>query len=151
MKLLNYFRGEAFQRGVHPPARKEATADRQIRRLPYPPRVTVPLVQHIGKPPHAIVKVGEQVVRGQPIARTDDWLSVPHHAPVTGVVEAIELRPSARGPWTPSIVIRSHAGATQEDLWGQPRDLAGATPADLLQAIWDTGMVGLGGSPATTG
>jgi electron transport complex protein RnfC len=150
MKLLNYFRGEAFQRGVHPPARKEATADRQIRRLPYPPRVTVPLVQHIGKPPHAIVKVGEQVVRGQPIARTDDWLSVPHHAPVTGVVEAIELRPSARGPWTPSIVIRSHAGATQEDLWGQPRDLAGATPADLLQAIWDTGMVGLGGAAFPT-
>ena len=69
MKLLNYFRGEAFQRGVHPASRKEATADRRIRRLPYPPRVTVPLVQHIGKPPHAIVKVGQDVVRGQPIAR----------------------------------------------------------------------------------
>ncbi len=98
MKFLNYFRGETFARGIHPPSRKEATADRRIRRLSFPPRVTVPLVQHIGKPPHPIVKVGQDVVRGQPIARADDWLSVPHHAPVTGVVEAIELRPTAHGP-----------------------------------------------------
>ena len=149
MRLISYFRGEAFQRGVHPPAHKQ-TADLRIRRLPFPPKVTVPLSQHIGKVPHAIVKVGQEVVRGQPIARTDDWLSVPHHAPVTGVVEFVGLRPSARGPWVESIVIRAHPGATQEDLWGQPRDLSGASAQDLLQAIWDTGMVGLGGAAFPT-
>ena len=73
MKLLSYFRGEAFQRGVHPPSCK-LTASNAIRRLPYPPRVTVPLSQHIGKPPRAVVQVGQEVVRGQPIARTQDWL-----------------------------------------------------------------------------
>jgi Na+-translocating ferredoxin:NAD+ oxidoreductase subunit C len=150
MKLLNYFRGEAFQRGVHPPSHKEVTADRRIRRLPFPPRVTVPLSQHIGKVPHAVVKVGQEVVRGQPIARSDDWLSVPHHAPITGVVEAIDLRPSARGPWTQSIVIRALAGATQDDLWGQPRDMDAVSGADILQAIWDAGMVGLGGAAFPT-
>ena len=90
MRLLNYFRGEAFQRGVHPPAAKEATAERKIRRLPFPPRVIVPLSQHIGKAPRAIVRVGQEVVRGQPVARSEDWLSVPHHAPLSGIVEAIE-------------------------------------------------------------
>jgi electron transport complex protein RnfC len=150
MKLLNYFRGEAFQRGVHPPSRKEATEDRSIRRLPFPPRVIVPLSQHIGKLPRAIVKVGEEVVRGQPIAKADDWLSVPHHAPLTGVVEAIELKPSARGPWTQSIVIRAHSGATQEDLWGLPRDLDSLSGSELLQAVWDSGMVGLGGAAFPT-
>jgi electron transport complex protein RnfC len=149
MKLLSYFRGEAFQRGVHPPAQK-LTADTKIRRLPFPPKVVVPLSQHIGKVPHPIVKVGQEVVRGEPIARTDDWLSVPHHAPVTGVVEFIGLRPGARGPWVESIVIRAHPGATQEDLWGQPRDLGGMGAAELLQAIWDTGMVGLGGAAFPT-
>lgn len=149
MKLLSYFRGEAFQRGVHPPSQK-LTAQTRIRRLPFPPRVTVPLSQHIGKVPHAIVKVGQEVVRGEPIARSDDWLSVPHHAPVTGVVEFVGLRPSARGPWIESIVIRAHPGATQEDLWGQPRDLADATSADILQMVWDTGMVGLGGAAFPT-
>lgn len=150
MKLISYFRGEAFQRGVHPPSSKEATAGRAIRRLPFAPRLTIPLGQHIGKTPHAIVRVGQEVVRGEPIARSDEWLSVPHHAPATGVVEAIELRPSARGPWVESIVIRPHPAATQEDLWGLPRDLEAATSADILQWIWDTGMVGLGGAAFPT-
>ena len=150
MKLLSYFRGEAFQRGVHPPSCKEATAGRTIRRLPFAPRLVVPLAQHIGRAPHAIVRVGQEVVRGEPIARSDDWLSVPHHAPATGVIEAIELRPSARGPWIQSIVIRTHPAATQDDLWGMPRDLSEATSADILQAVWDTGMVGLGGAAFPT-
>jgi Na+-translocating ferredoxin:NAD+ oxidoreductase subunit C len=149
MKILSYFRGEAFQRGVHPPSCK-LTAGTRIRRLPFPPRVIVPLSQHIGKVPHPIVKVGQEVVRGEPIARTEDWLSVPHHAPVTGVVEFIGLRPGVRGPWVESIVIRAHPGATQQDLWGQPRDLATASSSDILQAIWDTGMVGLGGAAFPT-
>jgi electron transport complex protein RnfC len=110
----------------------------------------VPLSQHIGKPAHPIVKVGQEVVRGQPIARAHDWLSVPHHAPVTGVVEAIGLRPSARGPWTESIVIRSYAGATQEDDWGAPRDVDAMSPQEILQAVWDSGMVGLGGAAFPT-
>ena len=150
MKLLNYFRGEAFQRGVHPPAHKEATADRSIRRLPFAPRIVVPLSQHIGKVPKPMVRVGQEVVRGQLIAHSDEWLSVPHHAPVTGIVEALELRPSARGSWVQSIVIRTQPGSTQEDLWGQPRDLSAATSQELLQAIWDTGMVGLGGAAFPT-
>lgn len=150
MKLLNYFRGEAFQRGVHPPPRKAATASRPIRRLPFPPRVTVPLLQHIGKPAQAIVRVGEEVVRGQPVATGEDWLSVPHHAPVTGVVEAIELRPSARGPWLPAIVIRSHPGATQEDLWGEPRDMEAAGGPEVLAAVREAGLVGLGGAAFPT-
>ena len=149
MKLLSYFRGEAFQRGVHPPSCK-LTADTRIRRLPFPPKVVVPLSQHIGKVPRAIVRVGQEVVRGEPIARADDWLSVPHHAPVTGVVEFIGLRPGVRGPWVESIVIRAHPGATQQDLWGRPSDLADASGNDILQAIWDSGMVGLGGAAFPT-
>jgi electron transport complex protein RnfC len=42
------------------------------------------------------------------------------------------------------------AGATQEDLWGRPRDLSQASGQDILQAIWDTGMVGLGGAAFPT-
>ncbi|WP_126447272.1 electron transport complex subunit RsxC [Sulfuricystis multivorans] len=149
MKLVSWFRGEAFQRGVHPPSCK-LTAHTRIRRLPFPPRVIVPLSQHIGKPPRPIVKVGQEVVRGQPIAKAEDWLSVPHHAPVTGRVEFIGLKPGMRGPWVESIVIRAHPGATQEDLWGEPRDLSGASAQEILQAVWDTGMVGLGGAAFPT-
>jgi Na+-translocating ferredoxin:NAD+ oxidoreductase subunit C len=55
MKLLSYFRGEAFQRGVHPPSCKH-TADTAIRRLPFAPRLVVPLSQHIVKPSQPTVK-----------------------------------------------------------------------------------------------
>lgn len=149
MKLLNFLRGETFARGIHPPQNKH-TARTPIRRLPFAPQLIVPLSQHIGKPPRSIVRVGQEVLRGQPIAQSDDWLSVPHHAPATGVVQAIELRPTARGPWTESIVIRPHAGATQEDLWGIPRDTGAMDAAEILQAVWDSGMVGLGGAAFPT-
>jgi electron transport complex protein RnfC len=145
MKFLSYFRGEAFQRGVHPPHCKH-TADMPIRRLPFAPRLVVPLSQHIGKPSRPIVRVGEEVVRGQPIAEADGWLSVPQHAPATGVVEAIELRPSARGPWTESIVIRVYEASTQEVLWGTPQDIDAFPPQDIVLAVQRTGMVGLGGA-----
>jgi electron transport complex protein RnfC len=127
MKFLNFLRGETFARGIHPPQHKY-TARTPIRRLPYARQLIVPLSQHIGRAPRAIVRVGQEVVRGELIAKAEDWLSVPHHSPATGVVQAIELRPTARGPWTESIVIRPHAAATQEDLWGQPRDTAGPEP-----------------------
>jgi electron transport complex protein RnfC len=145
MKLLSYFRGEAFQRGVHPPSCK-ATAGQAIKRLPFPRRLIVPLSQHIGKPARPIVRPGQEVLRGQPIAEADGWLSIPHHAPVSGIVEAIDLRPTARGPWAPAIVIRAHEGSTQEVLWSEPRDMEALAPADIIKAVQATGMVGLGGA-----
>ena len=76
MKFLSYMRGEAFQRGIHPPQHK-LTAEQPIKRLPFAPKLTVPLSQHIGQPAHAVVRVGQEVARGQVIAEADGWLSVP--------------------------------------------------------------------------
>ena len=145
MKFLSYMRGEAFQRGIHPPQNK-LTAEQPIKRLPFAPRLTVPLSQHIGQPARAVVRVGQEVVRGQLIAEPSGWLSVPHHAPASGVVEAIELRPTARGPWAESIVIRVFQGSTQEVLAGSPRDMDALSPEDIVLAVQQTGMVGLGGA-----
>jgi electron transport complex protein RnfC len=130
---------------VHPDENK-GTAGIPIRRMPFAPRMTLPLAQHVGKPAVPIVSVGQEVLRGQPIARADGFLSVPVHAPADGVIEAIELRPSARGVWTEAIVLRVYEASTQAMRWGEPRDLDGMTPAEILQAIQDAGMVGLGGA-----
>jgi len=149
MKVLSFLRGETFARGIHPPQHK-STADRSIRRLPFPGRLTVPLSQHIGKPSKALVRVGQEVVRGEPIAAADGWLSVPHHAPASGVVEAIDLRPSARGPWTEAIVIRVHEASTQEVLWGEPQDPDTMERDAIVRAVQASGMVGLGGAAFPT-
>lgn len=145
MNLLSRLRGEAFARGIHPP-RHKGTAGQPIRRLPFAGELIVPLDQHIGTPARPVVRVGQEVLRGQVLAEADGWLSVPHHAPVTGRVEAIELRPSARGPWTPSIVLHAYAGSTQEVLAASPGAGDDLDRDALLRAIQATGMVGLGGA-----
>ena len=149
MKLLSFLRGDTFARGIHPPQYKE-TAERTIRRLPFAPRLVVPLSQHVGRPSKPIVRVGQEVVRGEPIAQADGWLSIPQHAPASGTVEAIELRPSSRGRWVNSIVLRVFEGSTQEVLWGQPQDPDALDEGGLLRAVQDTGMVGLGGGAFPT-
>ncbi len=145
MNFLPFFKQNTFARGVHPDAQK-STAGSPIRRMPFASRMILPLVQHIGKPAVPLVRAGEEVVRGQPLARADGFLSVPIHAPADGVIEAIELKPSARGPWVESIVLRVYEGSTQEVRWANPRDIDAMAPAEILQAIQDSGMVGLGGA-----
>lgn len=145
MRLLSFLRGETFSRGIHPPQHKY-TAHLPIKRLPFPDRLIVPLSQHIGRAAKPLVRVGQEVVRGEPIAEEDGWLSVPHHAPATGVVEAIDLRPSARGPWVPSIIIRVFQGSTQEVMWGHPRNMEALSGDEVVKAIQGSGMVGLGGA-----
>ncbi|MBM4181020.1 MAG: electron transport complex subunit RsxC [Betaproteobacteria bacterium] len=139
------WRKKTFSRGVHPDGNK-STAGSPIRRMPFASRMILPLAQHIGKPAVPLVRAGEEVVRGQPIARANGFLSVPIHAPADGVVESIELKPSARGPWVESIVIRVYEASTQEIRWAEPRDLDALSPKELLQVIQDSGMVGLGGA-----
>ncbi len=146
MAFFSLFSGrKTFARGVHPDAHK-STAGSPIRRMPFASRMILPLAQHIGKPAVPLVRAGEEVVRGQPIARADGFLSVPIHAPADGVVEAIELKPSARGPWVECIVIRVYEASTQEIRWAEHLDLEAMSPQELIQAIQNTGMVGLGGA-----
>ena len=57
MKLLNFLRGEAFARGVHPPQHKD-TAAMPISRLPFAPRLVVPLSQNVGRPARP-VRIGK--------------------------------------------------------------------------------------------
>ena len=146
MRLLDLFRRHTFEHGVHPPEHKAVTAGLPIRRLPFAPRLVVPLSQHAGAPAVSLVRPGQEVVRGEPIARAEGFVSVPMHAPATGVVEDIRLMPSARGPKTESVVIRVYEGSTQEVMYEAPREADRMTPDEIVQAVQDSGMVGLGGA-----
>ena len=148
MNLLNLFRadGTFSHGGIHPVDHKEQTAGKAIRRLPFAPRVVVPLSQHKGAPARPIVHVGQEVVRGEPIAEADGHVSVPMHAPATGRVSAIELWPTAEGPKSPAIVIDVYQASSQEVLFGDEVDVDSLTRKDIVQAVKDAGLVGLGGA-----
>ena len=150
MGLRELFRRHTFEHGIHPPEHKEVTAGLPIRRLPFAPRLVVPLSQHAGKPAVPLVRPRQEVVRGEPIARADGFVSVPMHAPATGVVEDIRLMPSARGPKTEALIIDVYQGSTQEILYDAPRDVDRMTPDEIVKAVQDAGMVGLGGAAFPT-
>jgi len=78
-----------FRGGVHPKDHKETTATRPIVSAPIPPRVILPLQQHLGEPAKPVVKVGEQVEAGQIVANSDAFISAPIHASVSGTVTKV--------------------------------------------------------------
>jgi electron transport complex protein RnfC len=142
--------GEAFAHGVHPPGLKEQTASLAIEQFPFAPLLVVPLVQHIGQPAEAVVAVGQEVVRGAVIAKPGGPLSVPMHAPASGVVRALGLVPSLSGRMVPAVYLQPHPGSTQEVLGGSGCELDRAEPADIVTAIRQAGLVGLGGAAFPT-
>jgi electron transport complex protein RnfC len=141
---------KTFRHGVHPPESKAETAGLPIRQFPFAPLLVIPLIQHIGKPAVAVVREGQEVVRGQRIAQADGFVSVSMHAPATGIVRRIALTPSVSGRMVPGIYIQPYPGSTQEAADGTPCPLDTATPDEIIAAIQDAGVVGLGGAAFPT-
>lgn len=145
MRLPFFKRTATFEHGIHPAYHKE-TGNLPIKRMAFAPRLIVPLSQHIGKPAVCRVSVGQEVRRGQVIATADGFVSLPVHAPATGVVEAIGLMPAANGKMVDSITIRVYQADGQEVQVREPLDIDALDKKALLAAIQSTGISGLGGA-----
>ncbi len=151
MKLLPFLRRSfgwppTFRHGVHPAERKAATASLPIERMPFVDEYVIPLAQHIGAPAKAIVEPGQRVERGEKIADPGGFVSIAHHAPVTGTVRAIEPRPHPSGKLQPAIVIGADPFSSQR-LSAKVRRLEKGLPgSEFIKRIQQAGMVGLGGA-----
>ena len=89
----------SFRHGIHPHEHKHTSGD-AIRQFPFAPVLIVPLQQHLGAPAVPVVREGQEVVRGQTIARPDGFMSVAMHAPASAVVRRIALAPVISGQIT---------------------------------------------------
>jgi Na+-translocating ferredoxin:NAD+ oxidoreductase subunit C len=145
-----YWFRSTFSHGIHPEDNKHYTANKPIRRLPFPPELVIPLAQHTGAPSQLVVHPGQEVLRGQLIAKAGGFVSVPQHAPATGVVKRLDFMPTAKGPKTRSVIIEVYPGDSQEVRYFEPRDVDKMTPKEVIQAVQDTGLVGLGGAAFPT-
>lgn len=114
----------------HPRRRASASAQgsesltRAIARAPLPEELVLPLSQHTGAPSEPIVTVGDQVLKGQMIARATATLSVALHAPTSGEIVAIAPRPLPHpsGMDGMAIVLRADgAVAVLDRAYGTPR------------------------------
>ena len=133
--------------GVHPPSNKAQSLTRAIARAPLPEELVLPLSQHAGAPSEPIVTVGDQVLKGQMIARAAATLSVALHAPTSGEIVAIAPRPLPHpsGMDGMAIVLRADGA----DRWIErtaPRNWRERSREEALAAIRDAGIAGLGGA-----
>ena len=135
---------------MHPPESKTDTCARKIRQFDFAPVLLIPLSQHIGAPSVAVVREGQEVERGQVLGEADGFVSVPQHAPASGVVRRIGLMPSITGKMARGIYLEPYPGSSQEVAEGEPCILDTASADDIIAAIQAAGIVGLGGAAFPT-
>jgi electron transport complex protein RnfC len=141
-----------FHGGLHLPDHKAESTGRPIGRVALPPRLILPLQQHIGSAAEPTVAVGEQVGKGQLIARATDYVSAPVHAPTSGTIAAIANLPVPHpsGLEAPCIVLDSDGRDSWAELPPPLADYRELDRADLRERIRWAGVVGLGGAAFPT-
>ena len=140
----------SFFGGIHPKDHKR-TRDLPVQVFPTPDILVVSMGQHIGVPCEPLVKKNDTVKKGQKIG-DNQGLCVPIHAPVSGVVKAVEARPHSNGTTVMSVVIENdHQDTLYEEIHPRtPEAVAKLTPQELIGIIREAGIVGMGGASFPT-
>ncbi len=128
--------------GTHVPHRKN-TANMQPQRMPLPKAVRIPVAMHIGKPAVPKVAKGDHVDVGTLIAEQDGLISAPIYSSVSGMVTSIEEKLLSNGGLASVIVIETDGEQTVDANLNAP---VIESKEDLIEAIKNSGMVGLGGA-----
>lgn len=135
-----------FKGGIHPYEGKELTMDKDT--IEYLPKgdMVYPLSQHIGAPAKPVVKKGDRVLAGQLIAEAGGFVSANIHASVSGTVKCIEQRLTSSGSKVNSIVIDNDNQYETIEYVRNTKPLDELTKDEILNAIKDAGIVGMGGA-----
>lgn len=133
--------------GIHP-AENKLTSTKEIKKLPTPRIVYVPISQHIGIPSEIIVAKKEQVKIGQVIAKSAGFVSSNIHAPVAGTVTKLDKIIDSSGYKKQCIVIKTDEKdpSNYEDVVYPLKKEIKLSPKEILQRITEYGIVGLGGA-----
>ncbi|MFA0893907.1 electron transport complex subunit RsxC [Vibrio cholerae] len=136
-----------FPGGIHPFENKHQSNRQPIINASIPNELVLPLKQHIGKAGDLLVKVGDRVLKGQPLTQYTSTFMLPIHAPTSGVISAIEPRTVAHpsGLSEPCIVLTPDQQEEWFDLQPQP-DYQQLSPETLLELIRQAGISGMGGA-----
>ena len=137
--LLKSFRG-----GVHPPGEKRFTEELPFEKMKVPPRVTIPLTQHLGKQAKPLVKKGSVVSEGSLIAEAAGFISAPVHSSVNGTVASISREAAPGGFPIDSVIITTDDRTDKVTL--DPLDPKNITPNEIIERIKCAGIVGMGGA-----
>jgi len=124
---------------------KRRSTMRPLRAASVPDLFVLPLNQHAGTPARPLVAAGDRVARGQPIAEPVGDVSAWLHAPASGIVRAIENRPSPLARDGSLCIVIENDGADRA-FDAHPQLPADAPPHEMREHIARGGIVGLGGA-----
>lgn len=105
--------------------------------------------QHIGAPCSPLVKVGDTVKLGQKIGDGEGVCS-PVHAPVSGVVKAVEQMPIPGGRQCVCVAIENDGKDTPDPSIKPRATHKGMSPAELADIVREAGICGMGGAAYPT-
>lgn len=134
-----------FKGGIHPNDGKSLAKDKAIVEVLPEGDLVFPLSQHIGAPAAPIVKVGDQVLKGQKIAEAGGFVSAPVYSSVSGKVKAIAPYFTPTGGKVSSIIIENDGTYTEAERLNT-RSLDLITKEEILNLISEAGIVGMGGA-----
>ena len=141
----------SFFGGVYPATRKGSTRRKPLAPLSSPPEeVVLPLVMCADGPSVPLVKAGDRVRLGQPVARRGGDGGAALHASVSGRVVAVEDRPHPWGGSSPAVVIRSDGRDEPWEEGPQPLTMTEVSLTLLTQRVEEAGVVGMGGGCSPT-
>jgi len=133
-----------FVGGIHPYDGKDLSKDKPIRDVLPGNELVYPVSQHIGAPAKPIVAKGDRVLVGQMIAESGGFVSAPVYATVSGVVKNIEPRRVVTGEQVMSIIIENDR--LYEEVEFKPLSVESASKEEIIGAVRDAGIVGMGGA-----
>ncbi len=139
-----------FHGGVHPPQHKQESSESAIAQAPLPSRLVLPLQQHIGAQAKPLVRAGDQVLKGQMLARAEGMVSAAIHAPTSGTVVAVDLHAVPHPSGLPELCITLAPDGEERWVEHAPLDYRALPRDQLLTRLRDAGIVGLGGATFPT-
>ncbi|CAI1662396.1 MULTISPECIES: electron transport complex subunit RsxC [Serratia] len=135
-----------FDGGIHPPEMKTQSSGVPLRTAPLPDKFIIPLQQHLGPEGELCVKVGDAVLKGQPLT-VGRGRTVPVHAPTSGTISAITPHITAHPSGLAELCVIIQPDG--EDRWCERAPVADyrqLTASELIQRIHQAGIAGLGGA-----
>ena len=143
MKELTY----KYRRGIHPPAKKDQTADKAVRKIAPATgmHLVFPMLQHIGAECELMVSPGERVLLGQKIGDSQTVVSSPVHSSISGKVIETCDKLVVNGTTSSAVIIENDGkdeGIPKKGLFIPEIPNRNET----LKLIHQAGVVGLGGA-----
>ena len=151
VKSIQAKRNEGFYGGIYPEERKELTSNKAIEKITAPDTVYIPLQQHAGAICEAVVKPGDKVKVGQKIGDSKAAVSAFVHSSVSGEIISIEQRKHPLLPFNVlTVVIKNDKKNDLDASVYSKGPLPGITKENIIYAIKEAGIVGMGGAQFPT-